>query len=296
MESRLCSRCKFAIERDQPLRFCPRCGAEYDGGEPVRIVIDSIPVEIGGRFAAGDACNLYHCRESDRLGTSVFKIVRTAAVNAHLAHESKVLQKLFEADRERSFTPFFPQSSSCIQYNDGEGALPRYGAIRRYADEIRSPDELYTLDEVCSAYPAGIDARDMAWMWRRLLSVLGFVHQAGLVHAAINPGHILIEPRDHKLLIIGWSRTVRIGQQPRIPASDGRDWSMGARPAFDLDGGAACMRRLLKPDSDYAILRHLGRASESGDAWRLLEDFDRLIDAMWGPRSFRPFTMPPRGG
>lgn len=35
METRLCSRCKFAVERGHLLRFCPRCGAEYEGGEPV---------------------------------------------------------------------------------------------------------------------------------------------------------------------------------------------------------------------------------------------------------------------
>jgi hypothetical protein len=27
-------------------------------------------------------------------------------------------------------------------------------------------------------------------------------------------------------------------------------------------------------------------------AWRLLEDFDRLIDALWGPRRFMKLDMP----
>jgi hypothetical protein len=53
---------------------------------------------------------------------------------------------------------------------------------------------------------------------------------------------------------------------------------------------------LLNPDADPAIKRHLERAAESNaPAFKLLEDFDRLIEALWGPRQFRPFTMPQRG-
>jgi len=29
-------------------------------------------------------------------------------------------------------------------------------------------------------------------------------------------------------------------------------------------------------------------------AWKLLDDFDRLIDAMWGPRRFKKMSMPPK--
>jgi hypothetical protein len=29
-----------------------------------------------------------------------------------------------------------------------------------------------------------------------------------------------------------------------------------------------------------------------GDAWRLLEEFDELLEGLYGPRRFRPFTMP----
>ena len=74
----------------------------------------------------------------------------------------------------------------------------------RYHQGISGPDELYSLEEVRAAYPAGIDARDMAWMWRRLLTVLGFVHEQRLVHGCVTPDHVLIEPREHKLVLIGW--------------------------------------------------------------------------------------------
>lgn len=280
MNTKMCTRCRSSVERDPPPRFCPRCGAEFAGADPLTVVIDERPVSVLERFAAGQFCNLYRCREGSAERQSVFTIVRAAHDNERLAHESRVLVSLAQADTDGKFAAFFPQSSACVPIRDSVQSPPRTAAVRRYAKEISGPDELYTLGEVRGAYPDGIDARDMAWIWRRLLNVLGFAHSAGFVHAAIRQDHVLIEPRAHKLVLIGWSAATRTGH---------------AQPALDLHGAANCMLRLLDPGSDAAILRHLERAAESEDAWRILGDFDRLIDAMWGPRQFRPFSMPPRG-
>jgi len=32
----------------------------------------------------------------------------------------------------------------------------------------------------------------------------------------------------------------------------------------------------------------------ASDAWKLMEDFDKVIEALWGPRQFQVLTMPPR--
>jgi hypothetical protein len=50
---------------------------------------------------------------------------------------------------------------------------------------------------------------------------------------------------------------------------------------------------------DPAIQRHFQRCLGSAtgkrpDAWKLLEDFDRLIETLWGPRKFRELPMPPK--
>mgnify|MGYP006170697443 CR=1 FL=1 len=34
------------------------------------------------------------------------------------------------------------------------------------------------------------------------------------------------------------------------------------------------------------------RITGSPDAWRLLDDFDRLIETLWGKRKFRVLEMP----
>jgi hypothetical protein len=48
-----------------------------------------------------------------------------------------------------------------------------------------------------------------------------------------------------------------------------------------------------------AVLRHFQRCIDASDekypdAGELLTQFDRVIDALWGPRQFRPLTLPPR--
>ncbi len=41
-------------------------------------------------------------------------------------------------------------------------------------------------------YPQGLDARDLAWIWRRVLAVLSYVSERGWC-TSITPEHILIE-------------------------------------------------------------------------------------------------------
>jgi hypothetical protein len=67
---------------------------------------------------------------------------------------------------------------------------------------------------------------------------------------------------------------------------------------IELLGGDA-MEETFPPAVDPAIERHLRRClgaatSQRPDAWKLLDDFDRLIETLWGPRKFRVLTMPAR--
>ena len=66
----------------------------------------------------------------------------------------------------------------------------------------------YTLAEVRRAYPMGVDPKDMAWMWRRLLVALGFAHLNGVIHGAVLPDNISILPGQHGLLLENWSQAV----------------------------------------------------------------------------------------
>jgi serine/threonine protein kinase len=151
-----------------------------------------------------------------------------------------------------------------------------------------------------------------------VLNVLDMCHRNGFVHCAVLPEHILIEPRDHKLVLIDWcfSMPLRPWNQPLKDVAIGPmkkwyRWNYRARsvsPALDISLGADCMVYLLNgkgesiqiPNSlDPALQRHFERCmympdGQAPQAHQLLGQFDQLIEALWGPREFRPLTLPPR--
>jgi len=59
--------------------------------------------------------------------------------------------------------------------------------------------------------------------------------------------------------------------------------------------GGKALQATVPPTVEPGLSRHFERClSGNGDAWKMLEDFDRLIEAMWGPRKFRELPMPPK--
>lgn len=297
-----CPQCLLPAPRNETAQFCPRCGLRYESASqqdaPMELRLSSGVVVVHDRLAFGDICNIYRCTIGASAQAGVFKIARTHHTNGHLANEVAVLRRLHAADDAGRFTPFLPAVVDTASYADEGGGPARTAVVLRYHDGIPGPRALYTLKEVRDAYPAGLDARDMAWMWRRLLTILGFSHQQRRVHGAVTPAHVLIEPQGHKLVLIGWCGAVAFGDRPRLRPGAWRDWSRwedGAAPRTDLSSAANSMRYLLSAPIEPAIERHLERAAESAvDGWQLLADFDRVIEALWGPRRFRPFVMPVR--
>ena len=267
-----------------------------DRDEPVEVNVGGKIAIVGRRMAFGDICNLYRCTFKNAIGIDVFKITRSHYANQHLVRETETLQRLLDGGdgRIRPFLPL-PQGLSNVVQTAGEP--PRLATVLRYHEEIAGPDELYSLQEVRAAYPAGIDARDVAWIWRRLLTILGFVHSRGFAHGLVTPDHILIEPRGHKLVLISWCAAVPCGSPPLLVPQRWRDWVDPTR-SLSSQSDLACAGRsmlfLLNSAAEPAITRHLQRASTSSDALKLLNDFDSLIEALWGPREFRAFTMPSR--
>lgn len=264
------------------------------------------------RVAFGDLANVYRCRFhfNGREVEGLMKIARDARVNEPLRSEASVLEQLFALDRDHRFRPFLPCVEESFAYCQDAPSEARQANVLRMHASIASVDELYTLEEVRRHYPRGIDPRDMAWIWRRLLTILGFAHANHIIHGAVLPPHVLIEPREHKLLLVDWCHAVPAGESLRTIAGSYRPWyetgvvrkyqpttplldiSMAARCMIDLVGGDA-IRLMYPPDFPPALSAYFGRCmGGSPDALRLLDDFDRLIEALWGKRTFRVLELP----
>jgi hypothetical protein len=128
--------------------------------------------------------------------------------------------------------------------------------------------------------------------------------------------HILIDPKDHKLVLIdfccarekasraiepvevltgGYNHWYKREGALRSPPTPGLDIGLAARSMIELLGGEPLAPQF--PDNiEAGLVRHFSRCIDDNamrpGAWRLLDDFDRLIDAMWGKRQFRALEMP----
>lgn len=93
-----------------------------------------------------------------------------------------------------------------------------------------------SLADVLAFNPTGIaDARHAVWLWRRVLELLGYLHDQGWSHRDLRPEHWLIHPADHGVNLVGWGRAAR-----------------GADPAVDLQQSAWAIRMALAGSVDAA--------------------------------------------
>jgi hypothetical protein len=250
--------------------------------------------ERGGlAIAKGDIANLYLVRQG------VLKLARDPADNDLMRREAAALTHLqVQVDsRQRAFLPRLVEAR---RQRD-----PRSGAERQ-ANVLGRLDGFRTLAEVRAAFPGGVDPRDAAWMWRRLLVAVGAAHRAGVIHGAVVPEHVMIHPAEHGLVLVGWCYST-VGAVSRLPAivARYRDWYPGevlaghlAGPDVDIWLATRCMSDLVAglmppPMASFAAGCMLANPRRRpADAWELLAEFDELLDRRYGPRTFRPFAMP----
>jgi len=249
--------------------------------------------DSGPLIARGDIANLYRLRQG------LLKLARDPADNDLMRREAAALTHLYGAVDSR-LRAYFPSLVEAQRRQD-----PSSG-VRRRANVIGWLAGFRSLAEVRLAFPLGVDPRDAAWMWRRLLVALGAAHRAGVIHGAVLPEHVLIHPAEHGLVLVDWCYS---GQGPahRVPAAVARyrDWYppevLSGRPAgpdADIWLATRCMTsltggRLPSPMAAFAAGCTLASPRRRpDDAWRLLAEFDDLLGRLYGPRTFRPFAMP----
>jgi hypothetical protein len=252
----------------------------------------------------------YRCGDEKMQG--ILKVPLRPEDNDLLSNEARILGQLRVIDGYEKRRHFVSQLVDAFAYQEQASGILRQVNVFSYVEG------LYTLKEVREAYPQGIDARDMAWIWRRLLVALGFAHANAVIHGGVLPTHVLLHPRLHGVVLTDWSCAVHdpavtgeyicaISSAYRAwyPAevftrgepTPGLDIALAARCMIDLLGGDP-VTRLMPESVPWQIQNHLKGCTlpkpqqRPQDARILLREFDELIERLWGPRTFREFTMP----
>lgn len=252
----------------------------------------------------GERCDLFPSADED--GPLLLKVARAPRFNRLLEAEAQALARI---DRELAGQPLrahFPTLIERFLAADHDGQ-------RRQILVLRREEGTLSLAELLKIVPQGLHPADAAWVFNRLLAVLGVAHGLGLVHGAVLPQHILIRPADHNAILIDWSaggpidtpaRAISSAQTELYPPEVAAGRPLG--PASDLYMAARCMALLLggrgpapePPASAPVPLRRLlatcliaAPQRRADDAWQLLDDHHEILRRLYGPPSFRPFPV-----
>ena len=242
----------------------------------------------------GDIADLYQVRQGQFKG-ALLKIVRDPADNDLMRREAAALTRLQDVV-DPALLAYFPPLVATGQRDEARSG------IRRYVNLIGVLSGFRSLAEVRAAFPAGVDPRDAAWMWRRLLVAIGAAHRAGVIHGAVLPEHVLIHPGDHGLVLVDWCYSVPGPARVRAIVRRYQRWyppevlaGDPAGPDLDIWLATRCMAELIRDRAPArmaafargCLLASPGRRPQ--EAWRLLAEFDEMLERLYGPRRFRPF-------
>jgi len=168
---------------------------------------------------------------------------------------------------------------------------------------------------VLQAYPQGIPPRASIWVWRRILEVLTFIHNSGLIHGAILPSHLLVQDNEHGILLVGYGSAGRKGKKLRMSSKRFETfYELSNRsistlsPQLDLILSARCIIAILGGNPGTGMLpttvpKRLADiiqqiafdesgASAREDPWTIREELGVIANEIFGAPEFIPIVMP----
>src|SRR5262245_13416638 len=262
---------------------------------PATITSRTATYRVGPRLDADELAEYRSATTDD--DEVVLKIARRPADNDLLRGEARSLRALGRVDPQ--WTSYLAELRDSFTYRDQSTGADHVVNV------LDHPQGMVSLAAVRAAYPDGLDPRDAAWMWRRLLVALGVVHLGGLVHGGVVPDNVLIQAEQHGLVLTNWCFAASAGEPVPAVLTRYRDWYAPeivgrgpATPGSDIYLATHCMLALMRdrvPDPLHRFARGCLLASPRArpdDAWDLLAELDDVLGHIYGPRRFRPFALP----
>lgn len=292
--------CLRTLYRDWQ-QACPGAPKPASGNasHPITLTTLTGTYVLGGVVGEGTVCNLYAAVSSD--GPVTVKMPRRPQSSRFVENERTALAALAQIATGGFawLAPYFP-----VLLESGTHRATGANEQRKVnvLNALGAEQGFVSLAQVRRAYPTGLDGRDRAWMYRRLLRALAGAQLAGLVHGAVLAENVLIHPKEHGLVLAGWSFATTEGKTlPGMVASADsyppEATEMGTvTHKTDVYMAARLMRSILRPEErrQRAFAQGCTQITPGmrPDAAGLLDEYDNLLSDLYGPRRFRPFHLP----
>lgn len=280
--------------------------------EPVLIKTKKETYLVGEALGAGDLATVYDCKiptQPEHI-PMVLKVARDTRDNDLIENEARVL-KVIHSNPIHIF-------HHIPVWIDSVGIAEAKGGKARRANVLQTADGLISLRELREAFPEGLDARHVAWIWKRLLTAMATAHSRGVVHGAVLPDNIMIRPENHGAVLVDWCYSVvepaKTGERIRAISAQYSSWyppEVAAKgsptPSLDILMGSRCMIYALggdpvtgtmpqqTPRGIAMFLRSclfLNIRFRPGNAWKLHDSFDELLREIYGAPKFVPLVLP----
>lgn len=251
------------------------------------------------RLPSDDVCSAYSGLDGSGNPVAV-KIVRNFKNNDLLLNERDALRVIRSDKRavESKLLTHIPNLTDSFEVNTG---------TRRRANVFEVRSGFYSLSDVLARKPSGLDLRDAAWMFNRMLGALTAAHGAGIVHASVTPDSFLIHPERHNGVLVDWTKSVRRNGVVKAISSKWKEFCPSeviakkktVDASTDIHMASKCLEFLLGPVGDTIPLavRGLIRSCQIAQNRRvssthaLYQDFAKILAGLYGPPKFRPFTL-----
>ena len=262
---------------------------------------------------AGDVSDI-HLAQSETddgiLRDYILKISRVVDAHKMLDGERKAIVDLLTAAGDTTYRKYFPTLVESFPAFDK--IQKRVNVFTTYAEDGVS---IFTGEEIHEKLPA-LDGKHLAWMFKRILTAIGFAHRNGYVHGAILPPHIRFDIKNHGCQLTSWGHSVPMGGTITTISKKYKDWyppevleKKAVRPGTDIYMAGKTILYLAGVDPTKAFKLDKkqvpipeqrffqscvlpGAKMRPDDAWKLQDEFTELLKEVYGKPKFAQLTMP----
>ncbi|MBP9111314.1 MAG: hypothetical protein KBF88_00830 [Polyangiaceae bacterium] len=260
-------------------------------------VVAEVPYRIEGRLGVGESSDVFLATRCTSFPERVVIKVLRNKVDQDLFQRSYYLVKELSTNGGKGsehFSRMIP-----IPVHEGPIVGNHFPVGSKAQVFLYRPGFTHTLEALAPMLRAG-DPRHAIWMARRILEVLGWVHAGGVVHGAILPSNIVIHPRDHGALLVGFGAAGLRGanetaRSMRAPTLYPGEVGSALDPMFDLRMTARMMLSLFSHADIPARIRtyfeEVGTTKNLRDAAEMHRTLGELAKEAFGPPTFVPFVV-----